>query len=53
MRVAVTDYKVLGSSLPLDASPNGLNDDTQPNGPKTVTQHPCRFWMLTCFDDSC
>ena len=42
MRVVATDYKVLGSSHPLDA----------PNEPKTVTQHPDRFWTL-CFDDTC
>jgi len=47
-----TDYKVLGSSHPLDVPPNGLNNDTRPNGPKTVTQHLDRFWMLTYFDDS-
>ena len=24
-----------------------------PTYQKKVSQHPGRFWMLTCFDDSC
>ena len=44
-------YRVLGVT-PLDAPLMGPNTIHGPTDQKTVSQHPDRFWMLTCFDDS-
>ena len=53
MTVAAYDYKGLrvvaypGHALLM--SPNTIHC---PMDQKTVSQHPGRFWMLICFDDS-
>src|SRR5881394_4446686 len=41
------------SQGPLGASLMDSNTIHGPMAQKTVTQHPGRFWMLTCFDVSC
>jgi hypothetical protein len=36
----------------MDATLTGSNTIHGPAAQKMVTQHPDRFWMSTCFDDS-
>ena len=36
----------------MDAPLMGPNTIHGPTDQKTVSQHPDRFWMLTCFDES-
>ena len=51
-RSMAANYRVLGVT-PWTHPLMGPNTIHGPTDQKTVSQHSGRFWMLTCFDDSC
>jgi hypothetical protein len=50
-RVAAAIYRALDVT-PWTRPLMGPNTIHSPTDQKTVSQHPGRFWTLTCFDDS-